>query len=91
MSDNVNFNVIQTVSPKSVEIPKFLRFYDDVIKAKGIQPFRTEWRIAAPDAGVAGSIDFVGRFTDGTFALIDWKRSKALDENLTNKYGKRAK
>lgn len=79
------------MSPKSVEIPKFLRFYDEVIKAKGIQPFRTEWRIAAPDTNLAGSIDFVGRFADGTFALIDWKRSKALEDNLSNKYGKRAK
>ena len=65
-------------------------FYDDVIRAKDIQPYRTEWRIAAPDCGVAGSIDFVGKFPDNTYALVDWKRSKDLGGNLNNKYGKRA-
>ena len=63
-------------------------FYDDVIKAKNIQPFRTEWRIAASDYGVAGSVDFVGKFPDDTYALIDWKRSKDLQSNLSSKYGK---
>jgi hypothetical protein len=53
-------------------------------------PFRTEWRIAADDLGVAGSVDFVGKFDDGTYALIDWKRSKDLGSNLTNKFKKRA-
>jgi hypothetical protein len=80
---------MQDTSPNSVEIPKFLKFYDDFIKGKMV-PFRTEWRIAADDLGVAGSVDFVGKFDDGTYALIDWKRSKDLGSNLTNKYKKRA-
>jgi hypothetical protein len=80
-----------TVSPKSTEIPKFLKFYDEVILAKGIKPFRTEWRIAAPAFSIAGSVDFVGRFPDGTYALIDWKRAKDLGNNLENKYNKRGK
>lgn len=71
-------------------MPKFCAFYDDVIKAKNIQPFRTEWRIAADDVGVAGSIDFVGKFPDGTYALMDWKRAKDLGSNLNTKFGKRA-
>lgn len=80
-----------TVSPKADEIPKFLNFYDDVIMAKKIQPFRTEWRIAAPSYSIAGSVDFVGRFPDGTYALIDWKRAKDLGNNLDNKYNRRGK
>jgi hypothetical protein len=77
------------VSPNSVEIPKFIQFFDHHIKDK-MEPFRTEWRIAAPDLGVAGSVDFVGKFPDGTFALIDWKRSKDLAAGLHNRFGKRA-
>jgi hypothetical protein len=61
---------------------------------KEIDPFRTEWRIAAPDIGLAGSVDFVGRLPDGTYAVMDWKRSKELPnkmDNRNNKYGKNAK
>lgn len=56
-----------------------------------MEPFRTEWRIAADDIGVAGSVDFVGKFSDGTYALIDWKRTKNLQSNLTNGFNRRAK
>ena len=95
--ENIEFTVLsnclsvfqQTVSPNSVEIPKFIQFFDDHIKDK-MEPFRTEWRIAAPDVSVAGSVDFVGRFPDGTYALIDWKRSKDLAAGLNNRFGKRA-
>jgi hypothetical protein len=76
-------------SPTLEEMDKFVAFYTDVIKGKNIQPTRTEWRIAAPKERIAGSVDFVGRFEDGTYAILDWKRSKDLQGGLTNKFGKR--
>lgn len=50
-----------------------------------------EWRIAAPDHGIAGSVDFVGQLPDGSYALFDWKRAKGFSENLYANYGKIAK
>ena len=76
-------------SPQLEEMEKFVNFYTDVIKGREIQPYRTEWRIAAPDIKLAGSVDFIGRFPDGTYALLDWKRSKDLEGGLTNKFGRR--
>ena len=76
-------------SPQLEEMEKFVNFYTDIIKGRDIQPYRTEWRIAAPDVKLAGSVDFVGRFPDGTYALLDWKRSKDLEGGLTNKFGRR--
>lgn len=51
----------------------------------GIQPWRTEWRVCAPELQLAGSVDFVGRLADGSFAIIDWKRSRKLKESLEPK------
>ena len=76
-------------SPFLEEMGKFLAFYNDVIKGKNILPSRTEWRIAAPKERLAGSVDFVGRFEDGTYAILDWKRAKDLEGGLTNKFGRR--
>jgi len=78
-------------SPALEEMDHFMAFFTDFITGRNVQPFRTEWRIAAPDLKLAGSVDFVGRLPDGTFALLDWKRSKDLDSNLRSKYGKHAK
>jgi hypothetical protein len=51
-----------------------------------IQPFRTEWTIHAEDIGVAGTVDFVGKLPDGSFAIIDWKRSQKLPTSMTNNF-----
>ena len=59
------------------EMKYFLNFYEDQISKKGIVPFRTEWRIAAPDLDLAGSVDFVGKL-GSEYVIIDWKRSKKL-------------
>ena len=40
--------------------------------------WRTEWLIFAEEEQIAGSIDFVGRRDDGTFILVDWKRTAGL-------------
>ena len=74
------------------EYKTFLQFEEDVIVQKKISPFRTEWRIAAPDLGIGGSVDFVGKFEDtGSYVIMDWKNSKKLETSLSNTYGKKAK
>ncbi len=40
----------------------------------GMEPFRTEWVIFDEDCDVAGSVDFVGAYPDGTLGIVDWKR-----------------
>jgi RecB family endonuclease NucS len=63
-----------------LEMEKFHKFNLDHIVARGITPYRTEWRIAAPDLGLAGSIDFVGKDNEGNYIIMDWKRSKNLSK-----------
>lgn len=71
------------------ELKQFLDFYDEVVIPQKITPFRSEWRIAAPDLSLAGSVDFVGKEEGGDYVIMDWKRSKKLPTTLDNKYGKR--
>jgi len=73
------------------ELSQFQEFYNHHILKSDLQPFRTEWRIAAPDLKLAGSVDFVGQRPDKTYEIIDWKRAKQLEGNLQSLFGKRAK
>ena len=72
-----------------VELQQFEKFYNEIVVKRGIEPWRTEWRIAAPDLSLGGSVDFVGKCLDGTYAIIDWKRSKNLETNIANGYGRK--
>lgn len=72
------------------EMSQFLAFNEEEINSQGIKPYRTEWRIAAPDLNIAGSVDFVGQMPDGTYCIMDWKRAKNLQGSLSNAYGKKA-
>lgn len=48
----------------SVDIPEleqFIAFHDEVIRSQNLVPYRTEWRIVAPDLSLAGSVDLVVR------------------------------
>ena len=40
--------------------------------------WRTEWVILGEEEDLAGSIDFVAKDSDGTFLLVDWKRTSGL-------------
>lgn len=66
------------VPPESInpETKQFQQFFQEYMLKENIEPFRTEWRIAAPNIGLAGSVDFVGRLPDQSFILMDWKRTK---------------
>jgi hypothetical protein len=73
------------------EMSMFYKFYDEVIVSEKVMPWRTEWRICDPEHDLAGSVDFVGKLPDGTYAIMDWKRSKNLANSLGNSYGRRGK
>lgn len=67
------------------------RFCRDHLLPEGARPYRTEWEIYTdPTAeGIAGSIDLVVEFPDGTLGLVDWKRSPKLITGMWGFPGKR--
>jgi ATP-dependent exoDNAse (exonuclease V) beta subunit len=79
------------IAPRIPEFQQFLQFHADVIQARKIRPYRTEWRIAAPDLSLGGSVDFVGRREDGSYVLMDWKRSKNLPVKMYKSFGRYAR
>jgi hypothetical protein len=63
------------------ELHQFARFRDEVMRARSWTPYRTEWEIFAEPEDVAGSIDAIMRCeADGSYAIVDWKRSTKLAE-----------
>lgn len=70
------------------ELELFYKFEEDNLIQDCIIPFRTEWSIAAPDLSLGGCVDFVGKYPDNTYCIMDWKRSKKLESSLTNSYQK---
>lgn len=72
----------------SKEMQYFQDFQREHIKGPGIVPYRTEWAIADPSRSIAGSVDFVGKLPNNKYVIMDWKRSKGLIDNLTNRYNK---
>ena len=80
-----------TYSDSIEEMEQFFKFKFDFIDKNGIIPYRTEWRIAAPELSIAGSVDFIGQNNNGEYIMLDWKRAKDLQSNLVSNWGKRAK
>ena len=56
------------------DLTYFLKFKEEHIDGI-IEPYRTEWKVAAPDLSLGGTIDFIGKSPDGSFVMIDWKVS----------------
>ena len=78
-------NGLHYSSDVDYEMDLFIKFYENEILGRGLSSYITEWRIASPKAlGLAGSVDFVGRFDDGTFGIVDWKRIKHWDSIYSN-------
>jgi len=64
-----------------VELHQYARFRDQIMRARTWTPYRTEWEIFAEVEDVAGSIDAIMHCeADGTYAIVDWKRSTKLAE-----------
>jgi len=73
-------NGLQYSSDVAIEMEYFVNFYQKEIRGRGIIPYITEWRIASPEElCLGGSVDFVGKFEDGTYGIVDWKRIKNWD------------
>jgi len=84
------FNQLELLPSQDKNMDRqFLSFHEEVIKGNQMQPHRTSWPIVAPDEGVAGMVDFMGRFPDGTMALFLWKRSKTLADNLHSQFNRK--
>lgn len=75
-----------TVENDSIEFKQFLKFDKD---HSHMEIFRTEWCIFIDMLRLTGSIDAVFKNEDGTFTLVDWKRSKEINKtSFNNKTGK---
>lgn len=76
------------------QLPEFKQFVDfkrEIMEVRGVRPYRTEWRIAAPDLSLGGSVDFVGIAEDGSYVIMDWKRSKNLPKSIYSSYGRKGR
>ena len=71
------------------EMRLFFRYLTEHLEPLGVDAFRTEWGIFASD--LAGSVDFVGRYTEGPLEgqllVVDWKRTKGL-RHKADAYGR---
>ena len=47
------------------------------------EPYRTEWMIYDEPNKICGTLDFLVKNTDGTYTIIDWKRSKSIHKPRT--------
>jgi len=65
------------VANDSVEFAYFLAF-DEWRTRQGLVPFRTEWTVYDVPHRIAGTIDMCFMKPDGTLAIYDWKRVKAM-------------
>lgn len=64
------------------EMKYFEQFYSEKLHGR-VEPVRTEWRIASPDHGLAGTVDFIGKWKENNkYIVIDWKRSKGFPDKL---------
>ena len=71
------------------EMQNGLTFVRDVLVPLGVKAFRTEWEVYTDEAiGVAGSIDWVGQFPDGSLIIVDWKRTGADKHDVHDRWGK---
>jgi hypothetical protein len=82
---------LELAGKKEPELMQFEKFHADIIKKRCVVPYRTEWRIFDSELGLGGSVDFVGKLSNGSYVLMDWKRSKTLPSEIFKAYGKSAR
>lgn len=54
-------------------------------EGKILSAYRTEWEVYASEEDVAGSVDAVFLCPDGTYRIVDWKRSAKLKSNMRSR------
>jgi len=62
----------------TTEFSFFLNFMEEVVKPKGLKPYRSEWIVFDEPHKVCGSIDMVFEVEPGVVDIYDWKRSKEI-------------
>lgn len=70
------------------EFQMFLKFHDEQILKRGLEFYDAEKIVTLPQYGIAGTVDALFRKPDGSFVMVDWKRSKHLIiDGYPKKYG----
>lgn len=70
------------------EFQMFLKFYEEQVLKRGLTFYDAEKIVTLPQYGIAGTVDALFRKPDGTFVMVDWKRSKHLIiDGYPKKYG----
>ncbi len=65
------------------QIIEWLYFKNFMATLKGTK-YRTEWTIYDEENQICGTLDFLVKNDDGTYTLIDWKRTKSLYQPKTD-------
>lgn len=74
------------------EMNLFIKYIKHHLEPLHVRAYRTEWEVYGEEEDLAGSIDFVGEYTEGPLKgqlfLGDWKRSKDLRNKGRHVMGK---
>ena len=70
------------------EFRLFRKFHEEQIVRRGLTFYDAEKIVTLPQHGIAGTVDALFRKPDGSFVMVDWKRSKNLIiDGYPKKYG----
>jgi hypothetical protein len=70
------------------EFQMFLKFYEEQVQKRDLTFYDAEKIVTLPQYGIAGTVDALFRKHDGSFVMVDWKRSKHLIiDGYPKKYG----
>jgi ATP-dependent exoDNAse (exonuclease V) beta subunit len=76
-----------SVGEEDIKSPEWQYFLQYIIDHPNKRPYRTEWLVFHEEYKLAGSIDMLYINDDGTYDLMDWKRSKNIEkDNPFNKF-----
>jgi ATP-dependent exoDNAse (exonuclease V) beta subunit len=72
----------------SKEFQLFLKFHNEQVLKRSLAFYDAEKIVTLPQYGIAGTVDALFRKPDGSFVMVDWKRSKHLIiDGYPKKYG----
>lgn len=70
------------------EFQMFRKFHEEQILRRGLAFHDAEMIVTIPKYGIAGTVDALFRKPDGSYVMVDWKRSKNLIiDGYPKKYG----
>jgi len=70
------------------EFQLFRQFHEEQVLKRNLTFYDAEKIVILPQYGIAGTVDALFRKPDGTFVMVDWKRSKNLIiDGYPKKYG----